>query len=50
MLEPEKMGTVSPTSDMGTTHVTLVAVPCCQLSYIPYVFEHYDLLVLKIIL
>ena len=49
MLEPEKVGMVSPSSDMGTIHVTLVAVPCCQLSYIPFVFKHCDLLVLKII-
>ena len=31
---------VSPSS---VTHVTLVVVPCCQLSYVPYVFKHYDL-------
>ena len=48
--QPEKVGMVSPLSDTGTTHVTLVAVPCCQLSYIPYVFKHCDLLVLKIII
>ena len=30
--------------------VTLVAVSCCQLSYIPYVSRHCDLLVLKIII
>ena len=40
---------VSPLLDTGTTHVTLVAVPCCQLSYIPYVFKHCDLPVQKII-
>ena len=28
--------------------VTLVIVPCCHLSYIPYVFIHCDLQVLKI--
>ena len=44
---PEKVGMVSPSSDTGTTHVTLVKVPCCQLSHIPYVFKHCDLLVLK---
>ena len=49
MRQPEKVGTVSPSSDTGTTHVTLVAVPCCQLS-ISYVFRHCDLLVLKIII
>ena len=31
--EPEKVGTVSPSSDTGTIHVTLVKVPSCQLSY-----------------
>ena len=50
MHQPEKVGTVRPSSDTGTTHVTLVTVPCCQLSYIPYVFKHCDLLVLKIII
>ena len=45
MRQPEKVGTVS---DTGTTHVTLVKVPCSQLRYIPYVFKHRDLLVLKI--
>ena len=50
MCQPEKVETVSPSSDTGTTHVTLVKVPCCQLSYIPYVFKHYDLLVLRIII
>ena len=29
---------------------TLVVVPCGQLSYIPYIFRHCDLLVLKIII
>ena len=48
--QPEKVRMVSPSSDMGTTHVTLVAAPCCQLSYTPYVFKHCDLLVLKIII
>ena len=43
------MGTVSPSSDTGTTHVTYVKVPCCQLSCIPYVFKHCDL-ALKIII
>ena len=47
--QPEKMGAVSPRSDTDTNHVTLVNVPCCQLSYIPYVFKHCHLLVLKII-
>ena len=47
---PEKVGTVSPSSDTCTTHMTLVKVPCCQLSYIPYVFKHCDLLVLKIMI
>ena len=46
--QPEKAGTVSPLSDTGTTHVTLVAVPCSQLSYISYVFKHCDLLVSEI--
>ena len=50
MHQPEKVGTVSPSSDTGTTRVILVKVPCCQLSYIPYVFKHCDLLVLKIII
>ena len=50
MRQPEKVGTVSSSSDTGTTHVTLVKVPCCQLSYIPYVFKHCDLQVLKIII
>ena len=36
--QPEKVGMVSPSSDSVATHLTLVAVPCCQLSYIPYVF------------
>ena len=31
--QPEKVGTVSPSSDTRTTHVTLVKVPCCRLSY-----------------
>ena len=30
--------------------VTLTAVPYHQLSYIPYVYRHFDLLVLKIII
>ena len=47
MRQPEKVGRVSPSSD---AHVTLVVVPCCQLSYIPCVFKHYDLLVRKIII
>ena len=46
----EKVGTVSPSSDTGTTHVTLVKVPCCQLSYILYAFKHCDPLVLEIII
>ena len=50
MSQPEKVGTVFPSSDTGTTHETLVKVPCCQLSYIPYVFKHCDLLVKKIII
>ena len=50
MCQPEKVGTVSPSWDTDTTRVTLVAVPCCQLSYIPSVFKHYDLLVLKMII
>ena len=49
MHQPEKVETISPSSDTST-HVTLVKVPCCQLSYIPYVFKHCDLLVLKIII
>ena len=48
MCQPEKVGTVSPSSDTGTTHVTLVKVPCCQLSYIPYIFKYCEFLVLKI--
>ena len=48
MHQPEKVGTVSPSSDTGITHMTLVKVPCCQLSYIPYILKHCDLLVLKI--
>ena len=47
MCQPEKVGTVSPLSDTGTTHVTLVKVPCCQLSYMFYVFKHCDFLGLK---
>ena len=50
MCQPEKVGTISPSSEMGTTRVTLKAVSCCQPSYIPYVFKHCDLLVLKIII
>ena len=50
MCQPEKVGTVSPSWDTDTTRVTLVAVPCCQLSYIPYVFKHCDLLVFRIII
>ena len=50
MCQPEKMGTVSPSSDTGTTHLTLVKVPCCQLTYVLHVFKHCDLLVLKIII
>ena len=49
MHHPEKVGTVSPSSDTGTTHVTLVKVPRCQLFYIPCVFKHCDL-VLKIMI
>ena len=30
--------------------VTLAIVPCCQLTHIPYVFRHCNLLVLKIII
>ena len=48
--QAEKVGIVFPLSDTGTTHVTLVTVPCCQLSYIPYVFKHCDLLVPKMII
>ena len=40
---------VSPSSDTGTTYVTLVKVPCCQLSYILYIFKHCDLPVPKIV-
>ena len=36
-----------PSSD---TYVTFIAVPCCQLSYIPHFFKHSDLLVLKIMI
>ena len=50
MRQPEKVRTVSPSPDAWTTHVTLVNVPCCRLSYIPYVFKHCDLLVLKIVI
>ena len=50
MRQPEKVGMVSPSSDTGTTHVTLVKVPWCLLSYMLYVFKHCDLLVLKIII
>ena len=50
MHQPEKGETISPLSDTGTTRVTLVKVPCCQLSYIPHDFKHCDLLVLKIII
>ena len=50
MRHPEKVGTVSPSSDTGTTHLTLVKVPCCQLTYVLHVFKHCDLLVLKIII
>ena len=48
--QPEKVGTVYPSSDRGTTHLILVKVPCCQLTYIPYVFKNCDLLVLNIII
>ena len=48
--QPEKVGTVSPLPDTGTTRVTLVKALCCQLSYIPYVLKHCDLLVRKIII
>ena len=44
MRQPEKVEMVSPSSDTGTTHVTLVKVLCCPLSYKPYVFKHCDLL------
>ena len=47
MLQPEKVGTVSPSSDTGTTHVISVAVPYCQLSYIAYAFKHCNLLDFK---
>ena len=50
MHQPENVGTVSPSSDTGTTHVTLIKVSCCQLSYVPYNFKHCDLLVLKFII
>ena len=43
------MGTVSPSSDTGTTHVTLLKVPCCQVSYLPYVFKHCDQVLKNII-
>ena len=36
MHQPEKVGMVSSSSD---THVTLVAEPCCQLSYIYPMFS-----------
>ena len=49
MRQPEKVGTVSSSSDTGTTHVTLVKVPCCQLSYKPYVFKHCDQVLKNII-
>ena len=49
MQQPEKVGTVSPSSGTGTTHVTLVKVPCCQLSYLPYVFKHCDQVLKNII-
>ena len=49
MRQPKKVGTACLLSDTSTAHVTLVKVQCCQLSYIPYVFKHCDLLVLKII-
>ena len=45
--ESEKVGTASPSSGTGTTHVTLVKVPSCLLNYIPYVFKHYHLPVPK---
>ena len=44
----KKVGTAPPLSDTGTTHVTLAAVPCCQLNCIPYIFKHCEFLVLKI--
>ena len=50
MRKPKKVGTVFLSSDTSTTHVILVKVQCCQLSYIPYVLKHCDLLVLKIII
>ena len=50
MCQPEKVGAVSPSSDTGTTHVTLVKVSYCQLGYVPYVFKHCDLLVLEIVI
>ena len=37
--------------DTGTTCLAVILVAnCCQLSYIPYVYRHCDLLVLKIII
>ena len=48
MSQLKKVGTVSPSSDTGTTHLTLVKVLCCQLSY-TYFFKHCDPLVLKIV-
>ena len=50
MCQSEKVGTVSPLSDTGTTSVTLVKVPWCQLSSYTPVFKHDDLLVLIIII
>ena len=52
MRQPKKVGTVPPrqTQVLPSVAVTLVAVPCCQLSYVPYVSRYCDLLVLKIII
>ena len=50
MCQPENVGMVPPSSDTSTINVTLVKVPSCQLSYVPYVFKHCDLLVLKILI
>ena len=39
MHQSEKVGTVFPLSYTGTTHVTVVAVPCCQLSLYTLCFQ-----------
>ena len=59
MRQPERVGicSVLNLSQLRTRHVTppsvaltVIAVPHHPLNYMPYIFRHFDLLVLKIII